>query len=145
MKKLFKIELLPTEDGLELYTCKFIALHETECYWYCLSELEMILVGKGRRLDGETKYECAKRRKIKLKRIHKTASRFAFDTEEKAYRHLVLLKKRQVGHLKRSLNFVTRFLAFDEKHGLDSELFKASGAKTIPDTRELVHEHLVFD
>lgn len=131
----YKMRLVPADQGLEIVTTEWISLHETPCFHFCVPANE------GRILhlfhsDKETDLAYAKRRKM-LKRISKTNSRFAFDDKDKALEHLKLLKRKQLGHMKRDISFIEKFLSTPD------EDLKSIGP--IPCTKDLVHEHFVFE
>jgi len=129
----YKKRLVPTESGLEVFTEKWISLHETECFHFCISERNRgFLYAK----SDETPVQIARRKKI-LKRVSKTCSRFAFDSEEKALEHLKFLKRKQAKHMKRDVLFIDKFLS--------SDLVRDGRGEVVPDSQDLVNEHYVFD
>ena len=141
MKNIFyKKRLTPTESGLEVITDKWVSIHETPCFHFCVAEWRAKSLTALKRSD-ETELQYARRLKM-LKRIHKSGSRFAFDTEEKALEHLRFLKRKQLGHMERDVTFIKYFLECDtlkpaDRRGFDSLL--------VPGSKSLVNQHFVFD
>ena len=133
-KIFYKKELHPSENGLQIFTRKWICIHETECFCFCIPEYDQGFY-KVLKLKGETDLACARRRKI-LKRISKQNSRFAFDSEEKALEHLRFLKKKQLSHMRRDIKFLELFLATPDEN-MSGDL--------IPDSKDLVEEYFIFD
>ena len=131
---LYKKRLVSDESGLRVITDRYISIHETPCFHYCINSWNEGYYGLGR-LEGESELHCAKRKHISVKRIHKTCSRFAFSTEEKAFKHLKMLKSRQAGHIKRDLKFIEKFLKTDT---LDEK-------GHVVGSKGLVHEYFNFD
>ena len=74
----------------------------------------------------------------------KTNSRFAFAEKEDAYKQLLFMKKRQLIHLQRDLEFVKAFLRFNKDNGF-SDLKGRNDNLFVPNTEDLVLEHYVFD
>lgn len=126
-KLLYRMRLIPDEDGLQVITEEWACIHETDCFYHCVS-------GWNRHISLKT----AKQLKC-LKRISKGNSRFAFDTKEKALEHLKFLKRKQLRHLKREQEFINAFLSAEKLEEC------RSGWKRVPDSRDLVHKHLAFD
>ena len=143
MKKFYKMKLIPTEGGLSVWANTYVSIHETPCYHYCIPDWNKGLLG----VVGdqkETLYEKAKARNIKVHKVHKTSSRFAFETKELAYENLLYLKKRQLIHLNRDIELLTKFLNFNEGAGY-KDLDNSHGQLFVPDSDELVKEHYAFD
>lgn len=132
---LYKKKLQATESGLEVFTEKYVCIHETKCFYFCVREFRNKFLYVLSRND-ETELQAAKRLKC-LKKIAKLSSHFAFDTEEKALAHLKFMKKRQMQHMKRELLFIDKFLTTD--------LVKDIHGERVPGSGELVLEHLAFD
>lgn len=141
MKKIFyKKRLIPTECGLEVITDKWVSIHETPCFCFCVSNRSDKYLQALKRKD-ETDLTAAKRMKL-LKRINKDNSRFAFDTEEKALEHLRFLKRKQLEHMKRDTAFIECFLeceTFDQFNRRGGEVV------LVPRSKALVNQHFVFD
>lgn len=133
-KIFYKKILAPSPEGLEIFTYEWISIHESPCFHFCVPKYEFGVMSTLKGAD-ESDMAYSKRKKI-LKRISKTNSRFAFDTEQQAIDHLKLLKKRQLAHMLRDTVFIEKFLASS-----DEEI--SSGL--IPDTKDLVGEHYSFD
>jgi len=135
-KKFYKKRLVAEEDGLIVVTDSLISIHETRCFHFCMPEREVSNYRLLKRRD-ESLLDYAKRRKM-LKRIDKQGSRIAFETEEKALDHLRFLKRKQLRHMERDKAFIETLLA-TENIDPCAQMF------TIPDSRDLVHQHFVFD
>lgn len=135
-KVFYKKRLIPDESGLIVVTEKLFSIHETDCFYFCIPEFWKKILAV-RNFIGETKIAYARRKKI-LRRISKSGSRIAFETETQALDHLRMLKRRQVEHLRREEAFIEKFLTADklEKH-LDWSV--------VPDSAELVRLYLRFD
>ncbi len=142
-KVFYHMKLTPTEGGLSIWTDKYHSVHETECFHFCIAEWQCGYANVSIQ-DGETMYQSLKRRGVKLKRIAKINSRFAFDTEQKAYDQLVFLKRKQLGHLQRDIEFLKAFMEFNKENGFDN-LKKVHSQVYVPDTKDLVNEHYLFD
>ncbi len=142
MKTIFyKMHLIPTESGLEVITDKWVSIHETPCFHFCVREhnartFEMPCI------QGETELQKAKRLHIRIRRIHKIGGRFAFDTEEKAMEHLKFLKRKQLVHMKRVTLFVESFLNADELKNVGSNLHPRM---MVPNSGGLVNGVILFD
>lgn len=134
-KVFYKKVLIPADQGLEILTKIFISIRETPCFHYCMPKFEYDMLRVLRRKDEST-WDYAKRRKA-LKRISKSSSRFAFESEEQALKHLKFLKRKQLSHMKRDALFIERLLSTPDEQLSKNHL--------IPETKELVHEHYVFD
>jgi len=142
-KVFYKMKLTPTEVGLSIWTDKYYSVHETECFHFCIAEWQRgyanVCIN-----EGETQYQSLKRRGIKLKKIAKQSSRFAFETKEQAFENLVYLKKKQLVHLKRDIEFLNCFVSFSKNNGLNN-LEQIHGQLVMAGTKDLVLEHYNFD
>lgn len=131
----YKMRLVPADEGLEIVTTEWISLHETPCFHFCVRmDVKRILHLFHSKDETDLSYA---RRKKKLKRISKTNSRFAFDSKEKALKHLKFLKTKQLCHMRRDILFIEKLLSSS-----DDDL---TSIGPIPDTKELVREYFVFD
>lgn len=149
MKEFYKMSLGVYEDGLSVSTQIFVCIHETPCYYLCLPKHSMGFVSESMRKPGESMYQCAKRGQRRIRKIHKTSSRVAFDTREKAFENLMMLKKRQIFHAKRTIEanelFLSKCNGFDcaKKDSSISnqygEWYKVNG------TADFVKQHYIFD
>lgn len=136
MSKIFyKKRLIPDEEGLLVWTEKWVSIHETPHFHYCIPDF-VHEIGL-RPIEGETLLQAAKRRAT-LKRVAKAGSRFAFDTEEKALERLRFLKGKHVSHMKREMKFIEHFLKCEK-------LEQYGEQQLVPGSRGLVLEHLRFD
>ena len=143
MKEFYKMKLVPTEGGLSVWTNTYFSVHETPCFYFCVSDWQITSVPTHCR-GTEAGYEMLKNRCVKFKRIAKINSRFAFETKELAYNNLVYLKKLQLGHLNRDIELLGAFISFNEKKGM-TDLSNEHGQLFVPNTSELVLNHYNFD
>ncbi|MCP4477821.1 MAG: hypothetical protein GY818_06995 [Planctomycetaceae bacterium] len=119
-KILYKAILDTREIGLYVYFKEYHSIRETKCFYLCVEDWQLSL----------TELQQSKL----LKRIHKTNSRFAFDTKEKALKHLRMLKEKQLTHIKRDKQKLERFLSNPEtKEGL------------VKGSRSFVSSNFIFD
>lgn len=133
-KVFYKKTLGASEEGLRILTKKWVSIYETPFFHFCIPEHEVKYLNVLRN-KSETVLDYSRRRKF-LKKIAKTRSRYAFDTEEQALAHLKFLKRKQLEHIKRDMTFIRRLLSAPEDQ-LSSGL--------ILETEELVREHYIFD
>jgi hypothetical protein len=135
---------MPCEEGLSIYVKKFISIHETPCFHYCVDEHEqqratyLISSNKGNPVS------ILKEKRLKVYRVAKSGSRIAFDDEQKAYENLLLLKRKQLGHLQRDIEFINTLINYGSNK-LFEDIPTIGSFKTVPNTHELVHEHYSFD
>ncbi len=134
-KVFYKMRLVPAEEGLVIVTDQWVSMHETPCYHFCVPAGEKRIMHLFHSKD-ETDLAYAKRKK-KLKRISKDNGRFAFDSKDKALEHLKFLKRKQLVHMKRDALFIEKFLSTPD--------VQLSKNHLIPESKDLVHEHYVFD
>lgn len=119
-KVFYKKRLIADDTGLHIDTQRFISIHETRCFYFCIDDYSIHQIKYQVEHKGETALQAAKTMHCKVRRIAKDGSRIAFDTEEKAFAHLRMLKQRQVQHLERDLRNIKHFLSikdFEKKHG----------------------------
>lgn len=135
-KEFYKMRLIPTEEGLTVWTDTWISIHETPCFHYCIQEHNKSYLSAPMNIHGKPNLQVAKGYRLKIKRVDKRASRFAFDTKEGAFKHLQFLKRKQLNHMKRDISFIERFLS-DTSDGVPVEL--------ISNTVDLVNGHFIFD
>lgn len=122
MKIFYKARLIAEEDGLIVWIDKYYPIKETPCYYYCVDEFHNKINLKN----------------PPIKKIHKTSSRFAFDSKDKAIEHLRFMKRRQLKHMEREAAFINSFLDCDN-------LKSCYNGMEVPNTRELVSKYLRFD
>ena len=144
MKEFYRLSVNYEEHGLGFWITTYFSLHETPCYYYCVEEFAKLILSHESLRDGETIYQLAKRKGVRLHRIHKTCSRKAFDTKEKAYKNFMFLKRRQLTHLKRDIKVVSRLLEFDESSSY-SDLIHQDRTMLMPGTRKFIDENITFD
>ncbi len=145
VKMFYSMKLFPAEYGMEIYKTTFYAFHETPCFYFCCDEFNLNRMNCYPKIDKETQSQKAKRSRVDIKRIAKTGSRIAFDTEEKAFNHMIFMKERQVTHLKKQLEGLDLSLNL-----LSGKRFKdlpkdAYGSTVIEGTQEFVSENYRFD
>ena len=142
--KFYKCVLMPCEEGLSIYVKKYISVHETPCFHYCVDEHEhhrvtyLISSNKGNPVS------ILKESRVKTYRVAKSGSRIAFDDEQKAYENLLLLKRKQLGHLQRDIEFINTLINYGSDKSF-KDIPTLGRFKTIPNSQELVQEHYVFD
>ncbi len=90
MKEFYKFSIAPDFDGLSLWLHRYYSFHETPCYHYCVEEFSKSSVSDCFIINNESMTKSLERRGVKVYRIHKTQSRKAFDTKEKAYEILCI-------------------------------------------------------
>ena len=145
MSKIFyKMRLVPSEQGLSIWTDRFYSVHETPCYHFCIAEWQRGFDVPALIKDGETAYQSLKRRGVKLRKVAKQNSRVAFEDREQAFKNLIYLKGRQLMHMKRDLEFLNAFLSFTKDNTLD-DLQDVHSQLIVPKTKDLVLGHYVFD
>ncbi len=90
------------EDGLTIYFKTFIQVHETACFSYCVSgDLKHTINRSG--ATGLILVKKLNSEGVKVHKIHKTCSRFAFTCKELALNHFKMLKRKQIVHMKRDV------------------------------------------
>jgi len=139
MSIFYKMSLEATEEGLAIFTRRYVSIRETEQMHFCVSEHDH------KRLSvTKDKSAFAKELGLKIYRVHKRGSRIADATEQQAFEQLKIRKKRQIIHLMRNLAIVERFVADTEGKDLDS--FPDDGSlRVLPETSRLVNTHYRFD
>lgn len=108
MKILYKAYASDSNEGIEVDFGEWRCIHETKRFWFCVSRYYQ--ADWYTRLPNETELQLFKRVKVPIKKVHKESSRFAFETKEKAYKHLLFIKRKQIGHLERNLEMLKRFV-----------------------------------
>ena len=132
----YKKRLIPQGDGLIVWTEKFISVHETVCFHFCVTEYCFRLMFALKR-KNESPIQYGRRMKC-LKRIAKSGSRIAFKSESEALDNLRFLKRKQLNHIKRDQIFIETFLACEELEQHGSE-------QRVPSSADLVREYYQFD
>lgn len=142
-KVFYQLYMSEAEEGIAVIPRKFISVHETEFFNFCVKECEYQWIKSFANKD-EPLIKATKRRRNKIFRISKGNSRIAFDTEEKAFQNLIYRKKKQIAHLQRNLAIVGKFLS--EVKGKKVEDIPDHGLyRVLPDTEEIVREYFNFD
>lgn len=141
----YKARISYTPAGICVVMDEFKVIHETKCIAYCVYPWQFDHIS-WRADTGETKMQTAKRVGIKVLCIHKTRSRIAQPTHEKAFDRLKFLKQRQVRHLKRELDLLTLFnskTSGQELSALNKQVFN-SDTYLVPDTEENTNIYFNF-
>lgn len=135
--------------GFVVYFHKYIVIHESKMFCWCIPEMYSHCLSKAKSTQPKNKTLLShfkSMHKVKIKRIHKQQSRFAFNSKELAYSNLILRKKYQLKKLKQTLSDVDAFLAgvgncdyssLDHKDGREEIV--------IPNTSEYVNKNYWFD
>lgn len=145
MSKLFyKLSIGTDFDGLSLWVHKFVSFHETPCYHYCVDEFSKSVVSSVHISGNETMVQSLKRRGVKFHRIHKTCSRKAFDTKEKAYDNFMYLKKLQLKHLENNISIIKKLVEFNDVSSF-SDLKDEGHAMLLPNTKDFINGMFTFD
>ena len=136
--------MIPSEQGLSISVKKYLSIHETPYFHFCIDEYNKDFLAKPMLKTGESNRQALERMNIKIYRIAKSGSRIAFETEQKAFEQLLFLKRKQLDHLKRDTQFLTAFIDYcsDKKY---EDVPLLGSFRTVPDSQELVNEHYVFD
>lgn len=143
MKKFYKMKLIPTEVGLSIWTNTYYSVHETPCYYFCVTDWQITSIPPHLR-GTKAGYDMLKNGQVKFKRVAKINSRIAFETKELAYDNLVYLKKMQLIHLNRDIKLIGAFVSFNKDNGL-ADLPKCHEQLFVPNTSDLVNEHYSFN
>ncbi len=151
-KEYFKITHCYDENGAVLVCDKYVQIHETQCFSFCLYERDYNRLINIKSLNEERLIDKVKRiGTFKIKRIHKINSRFAFDTKQKAFDKFLYLKELQIGHMERNTAILKALLAaldgkeFEKLNAYDSEDPIASQWKLVSEPSELINEHYCFN
>lgn len=140
----YKMRMGPEERGLIMTTRRFISIRETEHIHFCIDEWNAGRI-TALALPGETPLKTAKRIGFKTYRINKSGSRIAFATEQQAFDHLILLKKKQLHHMRRDIELVTAFLGEVNAKTVDDFQPDQLRTRVVPGTDELVSQYFTFD
>ena len=144
MKEFYKFSIAPDFDGLSLWLHRYYSFHETPCYHYCVEEFSKNRVGDCFIVNGESMTKSLERRGVKVYRIHKTHSRKAFDTKEKAYENFMYLKKLQLGHIEKNISVLKKLIEFNENNSF-SDLKDVGHAMMLPNTKDFINNIFTFD
>src|SRR5699024_1079237 len=124
---------------------RLISIHESRLYHFCVTEGAIVNINVNCSTEGESVLQKAGRLKIRDYRIHKSSRRVAFYTEEEAFEHLRLRKRKQLRHLERDIEFAKAFLRITDGASLDEFQSDPPIGRIVPNTEELVNEHYRFD
>lgn len=144
----YKAKIMYAEEGICVQFKEFKVIKETNCYAYCVNHWDFP-IREPLKLNGESDYHCAKRRGLKIFRIHKTSSRIAFSAKEAAYKNLVYLKGLQVRHLQRELDLLRVFNKKGASLDIDqlkviTDLKGNEFYRAVPETEDDVLQHYHF-
>lgn len=141
----YSAKLIPGESGLYVFFEEFVCVRETEHVAFCIKKSDFYNFIGYVRTHKMSVDQAAK--KVGLKRIYKDSSRFAFSSKEKALAQLIYLKKRQIRHMERDLNFLSVFVEkVNSVDDLKPDFTYSSGQDFIvPETEDLVRRYFVFN
>ncbi|MGE6778309.1 hypothetical protein ACQKFL_11780 [Vreelandella titanicae] len=142
----YKMRTAIDEDGINVITTELVKIHDSNCWYWCIDKSRIGYVKTIADRNHEPMLKAAKRDKTKIYKVAKDgSSRVAFETPQQAFLHLMFLKRKQIGHMKREIEILEEFTKKAE--GLDIESIKPGsyGERVIPDTHEVVHNHYIFD
>jgi hypothetical protein len=141
MKEYYKIRLCEDEVGLILYTDTYVEIKQTEFFSFCVDEYHYRIYLSASGID---KIKAAKSKNIKIHRIHKDSSRFAFASKQKAYENLLYRKNKQIKHLEREIAILKKFLEVVDSNGVED--FERDGKyQVLPNTCEIVNQYYRFN
>ncbi len=145
-KVFYKARLAMTEEGMQVVFDKYHAIHETNCYFFCVRTWNYPIPSPLKK-HGESDYQTAKRIKYKIIKVQKGCSRIAFETEDDAFSNLLFLKRRQIGHMKRDLDLLQFFLERVGGKGISAldRGVRWPEIYTLPNSQEKLCEYYVFD
>lgn len=143
-KVFYKMHMAVDEKGINVITKELVSIHESACWYWCVQKPQLGYI-RSRQREGESLLQAAKRGGGKIYKVAKLGSRVAFKTRPQAFDHLMMLKTKQIGHMKREIEILEEFTK--KAVGLDIESIKPGsyGERVIPDTYEVVHNHYIFD
>lgn len=127
--RLYRASEYLTEDGYQILFETWKVVRETTCYYFCT---KAFYVG----IDNS-----------KLKRVHKTSSKFAFATKEIALDKFIQRKKKHLKHLELNTKLMRILVDSVSERNFDESDYKHGyGDLYIPldDTKEKVLEHVNF-
>lgn len=133
-KVLYQAKESATLEGYKILFFQWNVERETPCYYFC----------------SDARYK-GKIGNLKLKKIHKTCSRFAFDTKQKALDNLIIKKKHQLWHAVRTKAVIGELLKHidgkkvDDFKAVENQYYNMIDAIEIPDTEAVVNEWFIFD
>jgi len=139
MKIYYKKRMVAAEEGLLIITERWISVHETPETHLCIEESALNRFKSAVSFNNNLSKQQVARKHFRAKRVHKTSSRFAFDSEDKALENLLFLKRLQLKHLERNAKFAECLLANHE------DLQPYGNYQLVKNSSELVHEYLRFD
>ena len=117
----YRARLVQDEDGSNnVWFDEWHVIHETKCFVFCVRPWCSLANGTwhdSQRQPSETNMQLAKRLGIRVKRIHKENSRFAFATKELAFERLKFVKHYHLQHLRFELQRVEQFLKQSQGKG----------------------------
>ena len=109
----YRAHLIVYHNGTQHITFEeFKVIHESRLNVFCVPSWEYPLEKVWRahkKQEGETDLQYAKRCRIKIKRIQKKGSRFAFDNKADAFENLKARKILRAAYIRSELNYLERF------------------------------------
>lgn len=145
----FKARLINSDEGMQVQFKELHSIHETNCYAYCVDSWNYPIPSQ-RKKPGESDLQAAKRIGCKITRIHKEGSRIAFKSKDKAFQQLLLMKRRQISHMRRDIDLLSYFIDRVNEKGLstleeDPTKYQNGTIHTLPNSTEKLLEYYVFD
>lgn len=136
--RFYRCELEPTEDGLMLRTITYVPVHESPCFYWCVTKSNhqflQGVVGK----DNVT-LSVAKSWRRRVRKIDKINSYIAQPTKEKALGALKLRKHWQITHARREIEIAEAFL-----DSVDGKVYEEL-PRILENTEEAVRGNFTFD
>lgn len=141
----YKMRTAVDEDGINVITTELVKIHDSHCWHWCIEKRRIGYVKGIAERNDESMLKAAKRNRDKIYKVAKEGSRVAFETPQQAFLHLLFLKRKQIGHMKREIEILEEFTSKSE--GLDIESIRPGGygQRVVPDTQEVVHNNYLFD
>lgn len=137
----FRLRNSVEESGISLVIETYQVIRETPQFALCILRYNYSR-NSGEDYANMTEKELRYRFGRSFKRIHKTASRFAFSTLDEALKNFEYRKAQQIRHLQRTLNEITllrKSSATIDEHALNI------GYCIFEETEEYVHENYHFN
>jgi len=140
----YKMRHAVDDQGIVILTKELVSIHESECWHWCV-EKRCVGYIRSNQKHSESMLQAAKRYGGKIYKVAKVGSRVAFNTEQKAFEHFMMLKRRQIDHMKREIEILEELQKKAE--GLDIQSISSGvyGGRVIPNTHEVVNSHYLFE
>lgn len=130
--KFYKITSFIDELGIRLLCSTYESVHETNCYYFCINSLDesrFDFHSKNNK-DNLSTLELCKKHFLKIRKVAKINSRFAFKTRAEAFAHFKMLKNKQLAHIERkkgeislTVELIKNIDAFSEAEGVREEFY----------------------